>query len=112
MTPAKSTEDLEAAMLLRSIKEEQSAKDTLERSNLTGLRTWEIPMALGLGVMTGLLILFAGQSIVSAVAVGLGFAALNLALACAAETRRLNRRLNAVLKLQDAQIQRKNTLAQ
>jgi len=112
MIPTQPTDDLEATTLLRSIKEKQSAKETLERSDLTELRTWEVPMALAPGAVTGLLVLFVGQSIVSAVAVGLGFAALNLALACAAETRRLNRRLNAVLKLQDAQSQREGEEAQ
>ena len=112
MTPTQPTDDLDAARLLRLIKEEQSAKDALEGSESTGLRAWEIPMALVYGAATGSIVFFTGQSIVSAVAVSLGVAALNLALACAAETRRLNRRLNAVLKLQDSRSQSTRKQAQ
>ena len=107
MNPAQASDDPLSRGLLRAIADEESAKAVLATSDSRGVRVWEVPFALCIGIAIGLVAFVSGQPAVSAIGFGLGVAGLDLALVCARETRLVNKRLNALLELQRAGATRK-----
>jgi predicted signal transduction protein with EAL and GGDEF domain len=106
MTSPQSSTDQYASALLHSLKTEQSANEVLRLTDSAGLRSWELPLAICIGGAVGAVMYFAGQPLVSALALGVATTSLNLAFACAAEMRRMNQRLNALLQLQQEAAER------
>ena len=102
MSPPRAVDEMSAEDLLRSVKNEQQASNALTNSEPSGFRLWEVPFAVLLGSSVAGIAYASGQQVLSAATAGIAVAALNVAVACAAETRRLNRRLNAVLQLHEA----------
>jgi hypothetical protein len=97
-----------AKTLLDVLKTEQTAKKILESSPSTGIQPWQVVSFILLGVLLGAGMIATGQSMVISVAFASAVVSLNLALACAAKTRRINQRFNALLTLNTATADRLN----
>jgi hypothetical protein len=92
--------------LLSALKDEQSAKEVLDSRQTLGLSAWEVPLSLCIGAAIGWMFFLGGQTVFTALAFATGFAGMSVATACARETRRIGRRLDALLLLQRAATRR------
>ena len=102
MSLPQSMDELRAQNLLRSVQAEQQASNALFGSGPSASPWWEVPFAVLLGSSVAGIAYASGQQVLSAATAGIAIASLNVAVACAGQTRRLNRRLNAVLQLYEA----------
>ena len=99
MIPSQSATEILGNEVLRSVTSEIQASNTLLDSEMTGLRIWEVPFAIIFGLAVAGITYAVGKQVLSAAAMGVAVAALHVAIACAGETRRLNRHIIAVLQL-------------
>ncbi len=85
---------------LQILAVEQRAKEAMASTNRRGLTWWQVMSPALTGIVVGIFAYMAGQGAYVALASGIAVSALNLALVCVLEVRRMSKRLEAVIQLQ------------